>query len=130
MDKKTIFEKIKALVMDAEEPAQEEPFDAKKEIEDLIKRVSDLEDRTAIMPSDNKINQVLELLQKLIDMEAGEPTETAEPVGDDDDGTEDKGTPKATDSVTITVPKVTDGVKTPVTPAMLNAMAAQFYKKG
>jgi hypothetical protein len=129
MDKKTIFEKIKALVVDAEEPATQaaEPFDAKKAIEDLTKLVADLEAKLATkdtepttVPNGDKIDQVLALLQKLID---------AETAGDNG-GTEDKGTPKATDSVTITVPKVTDGVNTPMTPAMLNAMAAQFYKKG
>jgi hypothetical protein len=135
VDKKTILDTIKSWIKDAEEPVakEEDVFDAKGAFDALSKQVADMaaafssrdaEPEPAGVPADDKISQVLELLQKLLAME------TAETANDDDDEVEDSV--NDADDIEIVIPAVLDGADDSVvmTPAMLNANAAQFYKKG
>jgi hypothetical protein len=136
VDKKTILDTIKSWIKDAEEPAakEEDVFDAKSAFDALSKQVADMaaalssrdaEPEPEAVPADDKISQVLELLQKLLAME------TAETANDDDDDEEVEDSVNDADDVQIVIPVVLDGADdSVVTPAMINSNAAQFYKKG
>jgi hypothetical protein len=132
VDKKTILDTIKSWIKDAEEPAakEEDVFDAKGAFDALSKQVADMaaklnkDAEPEAVPADDKISQVLELLQKLLAME------TAETANDDEDEEVEDSVNDA-DDVQIVIPVILDGAdESVVTPAMLNANAAQFYKKG
>jgi hypothetical protein len=127
MDKKTIIETLKSWVTDSED---ETVFDAKAAYDALTKDIADMKAMIAkdaeLVPTeapadgDNKLDQVLALLNKLLDAESAE----------DDDVIDKKDVATdAADVIKITT-IATDSDESVMTPSKLNAMASQFYKKG
>ena len=132
MTKETLLEKISNLFKDSEDVKKEpetvaDEFDAKSAIDALNKRIDELEatkqtDETeAVEPS--KEDQILELLNKLLGMEAKE--EGSEVTEDDED---EMGDAKM-DSIEIKVGDIPlmDGLVKSPTPAELNAMYANKF---
>lgn len=129
---KTILDKIKALFNDAaeeeKEPA-EKAFDAKGAFEALSKDVADMKASfgakdAAVEPQSDKMGQVLELLQKLLAMEEEEAKGA---MSTDANDSVDAVVPE----VKVVIPDVANDLDDSVmTPAKLNAAAAQYYAKG
>ena len=126
-ESKTILEKIKAIFVDAEDPKDEEVFDAKSSFDALSKEVSDM--KNANDANSDKMDQILALLTKLLDAENAE-TET------ETDGEEDQSANDADDvviaPVKVVIPdkSILDADDTRMTASKMNEVAAQFYKKG
>jgi hypothetical protein len=139
VDKKTILETLKSWVKDADEPAKGDDFDAKAAFEALSKQVTELTakltptpDATEPTPAtpDDKLSQVLELLQKLLEIENAKSVSNDDDIGDDDDDDDDDEDVNDAKNVKIVLPKVNDGAdSSAMTPAKLNAVAEQFYKR-
>ena len=145
MDKKTFLETLKALFNDAQEAEkkddkkEEEVFDAKGAFDAISKDFADMKAQFGSKAKDeevapevggsDKIDQVLELLQKLLEMETSEAEGEKEEVATDKED-EDNTANDAMDKLVITAPIVMDADDSIMTPAKMNEMAAQFYKRG
>lgn len=131
---KTILDKIKALFNDAEEEPEEEIFDAKASYDALSKDIADIKAKMGTKDADDvsKMDEVIALLNKLLEMEKEEAANDADDVTEKEEDTEE-ATNDADDvqPFIITATMATDGDdQTIKTPAQINEMAQQFYKKG
>lgn len=127
---KSILEKIKAVFTDAESKSEkEEVFDAKASFDALQKEVSDM--KAANDAGDDKMDQILALLNKLLEAEAATDAKDEDDEGTNDSVNDADDVPAV--DVKVIIPDMSilaNDSDDSITPAKMNAIAAQFYKKG